>query len=301
MKLIAQLPLAAASHIERWDGTGGLADMAVAAESAGFDALAVTEHPFPDDEFLAAGGHHAFDPFVALSFAAAATGSIRLMTAVTVSGYRNPYLLAKSVATLDAMSGGRFTLGIAAGYLASEFEVLGGVFADRRQRFNAALQAMIAAWGGTSVHHDSDYFPAHGRTMLPRPQQTPYPPIWIGGNSKVAIARSVEFGEGWMPWPATAAYSAITESPAITSLHTLAERIVVAQDARAAAGKPPLDVAFIPIGTTSVDAEPLSWDLVAEQVPDYERSGVTWLNLELKSASLADTILEIESMGRTFH
>lgn len=82
----------------------------------------MSEHPYPDREWLARGGHHAFDPFVSLSFAAAATTRIRVMTYILVSGYRSPYLTAKSAASLDLLSGGRFTLGTGAYYLKSEFD-----------------------------------------------------------------------------------------------------------------------------------------------------------------------------------
>src|SRR5438552_2928572 len=84
-----------------------IGEYAAAAEKAGFDAVSVTEHPIPNERWLGAGGHNAFDPFVELSFAAAATSRLRLLTNITVVPYRNPFLLAKSAASLDRLSKGR--------------------------------------------------------------------------------------------------------------------------------------------------------------------------------------------------
>ena len=92
-----------------------VAEVARAAEAAGFDALAFTEHPMPSDRWLEAGGHDAVDPFIALTWAAAATEHLRLLTNITVVAYRNPFLLAKTVATLDSLSGGRVILGAGRG------------------------------------------------------------------------------------------------------------------------------------------------------------------------------------------
>jgi len=85
--------------------------VATAAEAAGFAGVHVTDHPAGDARWLDAGGHHALDPFVALSFAAAATATLRVQTHIVVLPYRNPFLTAKSVLSLDVLSGGRLTFG----------------------------------------------------------------------------------------------------------------------------------------------------------------------------------------------
>lgn len=92
-----------------------LAELGRRAEAAGFDAVFFTEHPMPGDEWLHSGGHDALDPFVALAYVAAATTTLRLFTNLTVLPYRNPFLLAKAVATLDRVSGGRVILGAGVG------------------------------------------------------------------------------------------------------------------------------------------------------------------------------------------
>ena len=98
---------------------------AMMGEQAGFDAAYVTDHPAPTDAWLASGGHQTLDPFVALSFVAAATERLLLQLHVLIVAYRNPFLSAKAIASLDALSGGRVIAGIAAGYLEGEFEALG--------------------------------------------------------------------------------------------------------------------------------------------------------------------------------
>src|SRR5262245_27365287 len=126
--------------VDRVDAPGefqtgaAIGEIASAAERSGFDAVFVTDHPLPEAGWLAAGGHHAMDPFVALSFAAAATTRIRLQTNLCVLPYRNPFITAKSVATLDALSGGRVILGVGGGYLRPEFDALQAGFETRNER-----------------------------------------------------------------------------------------------------------------------------------------------------------------------
>ena len=106
------------------------------------------------------GGHHALDPLVALSFAAAATSRVRLHTHLLVAPYRNPFLAAKGIATLDVLSGGRTIVGLGAGYLEGEFEALGIPFTERNQRMDEAIAAMRAAWTGTPTTFEGQFF--HG-------------------------------------------------------------------------------------------------------------------------------------------
>src|SRR5262245_21320264 len=131
MRLSLGLETARSDQPEEFTTGEAIAEMAKAAEAAGFDAVFVTDHPFPDDRWLAGGGHHALDPFVALAFAAASTTTLRLHTNLYVAAYRNPFLSAKAVATLDHLSNGRVILGIGAGYLEPEFDALGVAFDER--------------------------------------------------------------------------------------------------------------------------------------------------------------------------
>src|ERR1700722_9666518 len=164
-----------------------IAEISRAAEVAGFDAVYVTEHPIPETQWKDSGGHHALDPFVALSFAAAATTSLRLQTHLCVLPYRNPFLTAKVVASLDTLSGGRVILGVGAGYLKGEFDALGVEFAERNDLTDEAIVTMKQTWAGQAVTVTGRHFRAESNVALPVPAQRPNPPIWVGGNSKRAI------------------------------------------------------------------------------------------------------------------
>jgi alkanesulfonate monooxygenase SsuD/methylene tetrahydromethanopterin reductase-like flavin-dependent oxidoreductase (luciferase family) len=160
-----------------------IAEVARTAEAAGFDAVFVTEHPFPENEWLATGGHHALDPFVALTWAAAATTRLRMLTNLCVVPYRNPYLLAKAAVTLDAVSDGRLILGCGAGYLEAEFAALDQEFGDRNDRFDAAITAMQAAWTGEPVR-----WPAPG-VRTPCSRDPCSRPIRRSGSAATRVAR----------------------------------------------------------------------------------------------------------------
>src|SRR5690349_22742501 len=118
----------------------GIAAVAAAAESAGFDGFGFTDHPAPSQRWLESGGHDALDPFLAMSFAAAHTTRLRLIPNIVVLPYRNPFVVAKAGATLDLLSEGRFTLATGAGYLKREFTALGVVYDERNQLFDEALE-----------------------------------------------------------------------------------------------------------------------------------------------------------------
>ncbi len=197
-----------------------IGEMAAAAEAAGFDAVYVTDHPAADEQWLVGGGHHALEPLVGLAFAAASTTTLRLQTHIYVAAYRNPFLAAKGVATLDALSGGRVILGVAAGYLRPEFGALGVDFDERNELLDECIEVMRKVWTEDEVAYEGRHFRARAVTQRPRPAQSP-PPIWIGGNSNRAMRRAVETGEGWVPFPNPPAAARATKTPAITNMNEL--------------------------------------------------------------------------------
>src|SRR5262245_25927186 len=200
-------------------------ELAGALEAAGFDAGYMTEHPFPPDAWLRAGGHHALDPFVALAVAAAATRRLRLHTNILVLPYRNPFLLAKAAASLDVVSGGRLILAVGAGYLEGEFGALGADFEHRNEVTDDALVALKQAWSGAAVKRDGPGYQAAGNLMLPPPLQQPHPPIWIGGNSRAAARRAAQHAQGWSPFPVSAAFGRHTRTAPLETIEQLAARI----------------------------------------------------------------------------
>ena len=139
MKYSIALPTDQVQQGAEFVSTDAVAEMAQAIEAAGFAACHVTDHPFPPADWVRDGGHHTLDPLVTLAVVAAATTRLRLHTNVLVPAYRNPFIAAKGIATLDALSGGRVILGVAAGYLFPEFAALAGSHADRGAALDAAM------------------------------------------------------------------------------------------------------------------------------------------------------------------
>jgi probable F420-dependent oxidoreductase len=272
--------------------------MARSAERAGFGSLYVTDHPIPGEAWLRSGGHHTLDPFVTLSFAAAATSRIRLQTHVLVLPYRNPFLVAKAAATLDALSGGRLTLGVSAGYLESEFAALGVPFAERNQRADEAIPALRAAWSGERVALEGLGFRAEGNRALPMPLQKPGPPIWVGGNSRRAIRRAVELGDGWLPFPAPKRLASHVRTAALTNLAELRAGIDYAREHAAKIGRrAPLDVCFVPFGFELGVGDADAAARLGEVLPDYRDAGVSWLAVGVKADTRADWCREVGALG----
>jgi probable F420-dependent oxidoreductase len=291
LKLSVQIPMGAIKHWERWIGTRHLSDVAIAAEQAGFDAISVTDHPFPPDAWLAAGGHHSFDPFVALSWMGAATSRIRLLTNLIVAAYRSPYVTAKAASSLDYLSGGRAILGMGAGYLEPEFAVLGAQFGGRGARFDAAIEAIRAAWTGESVTIPDGPFAVAEHTTLPRPAQPSGPPIWIGGNSKAARQRVAKHGDGWMPFQQGEEMARITGTAVVSGLDDIAAGHADIKAGWAAAGRAGApDVCFCPQHRGTVE----QWcETVLGRERDYAAAGVTWLAYESHVRSVEEFLAEM--------
>jgi len=189
-------------------------DMAQALEAAGFDTASVTDHPIPGTRWLENGGHYAQDPFVMLALIAAVTTRLRLQTNILVLPYRNPFITARAVSSLDVFSGGRVSLGVGAGYLKAEYKALGVDLDRRNELMSEYATAMKLAWKGEDFAFEGSGYSAPGNRMLPTPVQKPHPPLVVGGNSRMAIRHAVEFGDAWNPFfaPATVSKTARTTS-----------------------------------------------------------------------------------------
>jgi probable F420-dependent oxidoreductase len=284
---ILQLPTDAVEAGAELISAAAVAEMARAAERAGFDALSVTDHPAPPARWVAAGGHHSLDPFVALSFAAAATSRIRLHTHVLVLPYRHPLLVAKAAASLDVLSGGRLTLGVAAGYLEREFSALGARFETRNDATDHAILTLRQAWRGEPMQVPGSGAPARDAVQRPPPLQRPGPPIWVGGNARRAIRRAVELGDGWAPFPAPPGLSRHTHTARLETLDDLRAGIAYARAHAEAVGRSaPLAICFVPFGT-GMGHGPVDVAHLREQLPALAEAGVDWLHLTLPAPSRA--------------
>jgi probable F420-dependent oxidoreductase len=137
------------------------------------------------------------DPAVALSFIAARTERIRLGTGIIILPQRNPVVLAKELASLDVLSGGRLIFGMGVGYLQPEFDALGVPFAERGPRATEYIEAIRALWTQPNPEYKGQFVQFGGIQAQPRPVQKPHPPIIMGANSPPAFRRTVRLGNGW--------------------------------------------------------------------------------------------------------
>jgi probable F420-dependent oxidoreductase len=225
MKINAILPF---DHIDRPDEfttMDAVREVGATVERAGFAGGNVTDHPVPTGRWLDAGGHHAQEPFVMLSLFAAHTKTVRLKTSILVLPYRNPFITARAVATLDVFSGGRVSLGVGAGYLKGEYRALGVDFERRNDIMDEYLKAMIAAWTSDEFSFEGENFQALGNRILPRPLQRPHPPLMIGGNSKRAIRRAVELGDAWNPFLVSGPVTSTSRTAELSSIEDVVEAI----------------------------------------------------------------------------
>ena len=285
MRWSLALPTDRADLPEEFVNGPAVAVAARAAQDCGFDAVYVTDHPAPDQRWLEGGGHHALEPMVVLGYAAAVTEHLMLQTNVYIAAYRNPFLAAKSVLSLDLLSGGRAIIGVAAGYLRPEFGALGVEFDERNELLDECIDVMRKAWTEDQVAFEGEHFRSRGVTMRPRPVAQPHPPIWVGGNSKAAIRRAVERGEGWVPFPNPPEASVAVKSPVISSISDLEQRIEFARSHSEIVGRSaPLDICFSPF---TLDASALmrgDSGALIDEVHALEAIGVTWLTVSFGEA-----------------
>jgi len=298
VRFTVQLPTDHVALGDEFVSAEAIAEMARAAEQAGFDAAFVTDHPAPEDRWLGSGGHQALDPFVALSFVAAATTRLRVQTHVLVASYRNPFLAAKAIATLDVLSRGRVLVGIAAGYLEPEFAALGVDYAERNELTDEAILAMKRIWSGESLSLEGRHFRAAGHTVLPRPVQRPHPPLWIGGNSWRAMRRAVELGDGWLPFPAPARMARRVHTAAMENEADLAAALAHLRELSARAGRSaPLDVCAAPFELGYGAKELPAASGLVETAQRLAGLGVTWLILTPPARTRAAFVDGVARLG----
>lgn len=182
--------------------------LAYASEERGFDSLWVTDHShiparraksFPGGGDLPKHFFHMADPFVSLTTAAVATKTIKLGTCVCLLTEREPISLAKTVATLDRVSNGRFQFGVAGGWIAEAMENHGTPFKKRWQVVRERVEAMKAIWTQEEASYEGEFVKFDRIISYPKPIQKPHPPILMGSASALARKRAVRYCDGWIP------------------------------------------------------------------------------------------------------
>ena len=189
-----------------------VAELAAELEQRGFESLLVPEHThipvgrkteWPSGGDLPKEYYHTYDPFVALSFAAAATKTLKIGTGICLIPQRDPIVTAKCVASLDHLSKGRFIFGIGGGWNVDEMENHGAQYANRFKLLKENILAMKQFWTEEKGEFHGDFVDFDPAFSWPKPAQSPHPPIILGGETDYTLRRVVEFCDGWLPRPRT--------------------------------------------------------------------------------------------------
>ena len=252
------------------------------AEEHGFESLWFPEHthipvsretPYPGGGDLPDEYRRIYDPFVALTAAAAVTERLLIGTGICLIVERDPITTAKEVATIDRVSDGRFLFGVGAGWNREEMANHG---TDPKRRFGLMrerIEAMTAIWTEEEASYHGEHVDFDPIWAWPKPIQRPHPPILVGGNSDGALDRVVTLADGWIPNPET-------------RLSELPERIVDLQNRAATAGRDRIPVTFY-----AVKPE-------AEALRRYEDAGVDRAVFFLPPAPEQHVVSYVEQLAR---
>jgi probable F420-dependent oxidoreductase len=293
-----QLPVQSQSTIyaEPWEADAGvaeLADIARAADRAGFWYIAVCDHvaiPRPLDEKMSTSW---WDTVATLGYLAAVTERTHLMSHVYVLPYRHPLMAAKSFLTLDELSGGRAVLGVGAGHVQGEFELLGLDFDQRGRILDESIDVVRAAFTDEYPEIDTAGFHVADAGMRPRGVQSGGPPIWVGGSSKPALRRAADKGDGWLP-------QGPPEGGMRRAIAWLAER----REENGRAGQPfavGANAEILYLGDPWFETGPqhLTGDPepMAERLRRYRDIGVDQIQIRFRSRSAAELCDQIDRFG----
>jgi len=251
-----------------------MAELAKALEDRGFDSLFVPEHthipasrksPFPGGGELPKRYSHTHDPFVGLSFAAAATKKLKLGTGILLVPQHEPIVTAKAIASLDQLSGGRFIFGIGGGWNVEEMENHGAKYQTRFKQMREHVLAMKELWTKDEASYNGEFVKFDRVWSWPKPAQKPHPPVILGGETDHTLRRVIEYCDGWFPRP-RGGFDVVN---GVAHLHQMAEK----------AGRDPKTITTIVFGSAN-DAKVLeSYDKAGIQsallaIPDESRDEI---------------------------
>lgn len=281
-------------------------------EALGFDAVMIADHlvfpvqirsKYPYTVGGAFPGHgDALDQLALMAFVAAKTRRLRLVTSVMILPYRNPVMTAKTLATIDVLSGGRVTVGVGVGWLREEFEALQAPDFDRRGAVsNEYIQIFKALWTQDPATFAGEFYQFEALRCLPHPLQKPHPPIWIGGHSRAALRRAAQYGDGWHPVGANPAipFRPAELQAALNELRRLTEAAGRDFGALTISYKAPLyDVTQSGAIDRQVGLERRPFSGTTAQVVDdihtYSRLGVSELIFDFRSESMSESLERME-------
>lgn len=285
MRVVVEFPLAP----HRW-GANAVLDLSRAIEAIGYDEIDLFEHvtvgqPIPGRSESGQAAPELLEPMVTLGAISSVTQRIGLGTGVLVLPQRQPALVAKQVATLDLLSGGRVRLGVGVGWQRSEYESLGVPFEERGRRMDEAITLIRRYWTEPSVSFAGEFSQAEAMAMDPKPVQPGGPPIWIGGDSPAALRRVGRLGDGWL---------AMADSDDIIA--TAPEKLATIRAAAEAAGREPDQLGF-----QARLSAPLDLDAITRRVLALREAGFTWTSVStpvLEATGITGVEAQVEALGK---
>jgi len=261
------------------------AELAVAVEERGFDALFVPDHthipagrqtPFPSGGEMPPDYSHNIEVFQALTAAAAVTKRIRLGTGICLVVERDPILTAKQVASLDHISGGRFDFGIGGGWNREEMQNHGTPYDRRWKVVRERIEAMKAIWTEDEAGYAGEFVNFDPIWSWPKPVQKPHPPIFVGGDAPGTFRRVLRYGDGWIPSLGG------TDETAGLKLDRMAELAALAREA----GRPP-----VPITTNATPRNP-------GKIEQLAAAGVTRCLFGLNAGPADEVLPRLDRLAR---
>jgi probable F420-dependent oxidoreductase len=252
-------------------------ELATALEQRGFESLWLPEHshipltrltPYPAGGELPKKYYDVMDPFVVLGAAAAVTSRLKLATGICLVPQRDPIQTAKSVATIDQLSQGRFLFGVGAGWNADEMADHGTDFKNRSEVLAERIAAMRAIWTQKKPEFSGKFVRFGPMMTWPKPVQKPHPPVLVGGGMPYGARRALAFGEGWMPH---------ARRPSYHLLGVLARF----REMEKAAGR------SLPITAFGAEHDPAEW-------PAYREAGIERIVLSIEPAAPAAILPQLD-------
>lgn len=293
MKFMVDYPIRSDQNGD-WLRPENMTEFARVAEEVGVDAISITDHPAPSKKWLDNGGHETLDPFSGLSFFAAVTSRVKLMTHLVVVPYRSPLLTAKCMTSLDVVSAGRAVYVLGTGYLRSEFGALGVEFEERNELFDEAIDVLHGVWATDAFEYAGKYFTARGQIISPPPVQQPHPPLWVGGNSALSRERVAKWGQGWAPMKANAAFASTTRT------------VPLEGDDAFRAAIDDLSVRLEKHGRSMADIDLMAWseprqgkadDAYVNRLGELADMGATWSVVALDTSSFPAVLDDLRAWG----
>ncbi|MFB3819595.1 MAG: LLM class F420-dependent oxidoreductase [Candidatus Methylomirabilales bacterium] len=274
--------------------------LAEAAEQLQYDSVWITDHvvlprqtagtyPYdPAGRWDLEAAQHYLEALTVMSYAAGLTRRVRVGSSILVLPQRNPVLVAKAVATLDVLTGGRVILAVGVGWLKEEFEALGvRSFAERGAVTDEYIRLLRALWTEEWPSFRGRFYTLEEVRFFPKPVQRPHPPIWIGGHTPPALRRAGRLGDGWHPIglrpPAGLRPDEYSQAAAEVRAHAQAAGRDLGGFTFSFRAPLHLTPERLPAGRTPFHGDP---EQVVEDIRAYQRAGVSHLVFDLPGASL---------------